>query len=139
MAVLPTNFGRDTSCTTGVKPGRYVSGVRLVGEALYRRFTTQEGTLLGGPEEEVYGLDLTDMIGDTPANIKAAWPARIQNEALRDPRVRTAKATITVTTDTAGLVTASILLECDTEEGPFDLQLTVDEVSVTLLGITVPS
>ncbi|MTV47148.1 hypothetical protein GM528_12520, partial [Streptococcus pneumoniae] len=58
---MTTYFGYDISCTRGMKSGRFVSGVELVAQAYYRRLTTTRGTLIGGEEEQNYGLNLMSL------------------------------------------------------------------------------
>jgi hypothetical protein len=60
---MSTNYGRELSCTRTLKTGRYVSGVTVVAEAIYRRLTTPRGMLLGGESEGNYGLDLMSLVG----------------------------------------------------------------------------
>jgi hypothetical protein len=127
---MATNFGRDISCTDGIKTGRFVSGVRLVAEALYRRFTTPRGSLLGADN---YGLDLTSFLG-ADARVLRSLPGQAQNEALQDERINRCEVTMT-TESQAGRVSATLTVECETDEGPFELQLSVSEVSVELLGV----
>jgi len=67
-----TEFGRDISCTTSLRTGRYSTGLRLVAEAAFRRLSTRRGTLQGGVDEENYGLDLSSLIGSTATEADAA-------------------------------------------------------------------
>ena len=137
LTSTPPNFGTDTSCTTSLQTGRLVSGVRLVGEAAYRRLTTPLGMLLGGDDEADYGLDLAGMLGSsisTPS-LAASMPAQIQNELLKDQRIDSVTATVIATTtgpSTSWLITVNAV----TALGPFTLVLAVSEVTTTLLGLT---
>ncbi len=135
MAVL-TDFGRETSCTTSLRPGQYVSGARLVGEAAYRRLTTPRGMLQGGEAEADYGIDLLDMIGsvETTSDV-AALGGRVRNELLKDERILTVDVTPVATTATNGAVSVDLTVEATTKEGPFTLAVRVSEVTVQLLGI----
>lgn len=136
---MATDFGKEMSCTTEIKPGRYVTGARLVGEAAYRRLTTPRGMLRGGENEESYGLDLTELIGTTNASADAAsLPGRIQNELLKDERIVTVSADIVVTTEGPATLFA-ITIECATTEGPFTLQVAASEVTVSLLSLDTES
>ncbi|HXG69984.1 MAG TPA: hypothetical protein VNJ04_05145 [Gemmatimonadaceae bacterium] len=130
------DYGRDMSCTTSLKTGRFVSGVRLVAEACYRRLTTPRGTLRGGEDESNYGLDLTAIIGRTDArSVEASLPGRIRSELEKDERIESVAVDMLVTTD-AGRTTFGITVQCVTGEGPFELQLLASDVTVELLGIT---
>ena len=133
---MATNFGTDTSCTTALRTGRLVSGVRLVAEAAYRRLSTPRGMLRGGDDEANYGIDLADEIGQSnPAATAASLPGRIEAELLKDERIDQVDATVTVTVDGPS-TSFSVVIECQTGEGPFSLQLAVSDVTVALLGIT---
>ena len=131
-----TNFGRDLSCMTGLRTGRFATGARLVGEAAFRRLTTPRGALRGGEEEQNYGLDLTELIGSTsPKATAASLPGRIRAELLKDERIEEVSAEVTDVSD--GVSTRfDIVIEALTSEGPFELQLLVDGVTVELLGFT---
>jgi hypothetical protein len=133
-----TNFGYDTSCTTALRTGRFSFGARLVAEACYRRLSTARGMLLGGEDEEDYGLDLADEIGQTstPSTV-AALPGRIQNELLKDERIASVTATVVDTTvgpSTSWNVSIEGVLADDTST-PFALVLAVSQVSVELLSL----
>jgi hypothetical protein len=130
-----TEFGKDTSCTTEIRSGRIVTGVRLVAEAAYRRLTTKRGLLRGGPGENNYGIDLADYCGvvATP-NFIAGIPSEVENELLKDQRILSAETRVLV--ESIGpAVYLRLFIKCVTAEGPFTLQVGVDELSTQLLGI----
>lgn len=133
---MATNYGRDVSCTTGVRSGRYASGRRLVAEACYRRLSTPRGMLRGGDEEADYGIDLSEYLGASrPKAAAASLPAIIEAELRKDERVEQVDTTVTLTSN--GVASELLLtIRVTTGEGPFDLQVSVDEVSVELLGIS---
>ena len=133
---MTTNFGFDIACRNSLLTGRFSSGVQLVAEAAFRRLTTPRGTLRGGEEEANYGLDLADLIGSVAtASDAASLGGRIRNELLKDERIETADVTVVGTT--AGPATSfDISIACTTKEGPFSLQLAVNDVTVQLLGVT---
>lgn len=131
-----TDYGRDTSCTTGLQTGRYATGLRLVAEAVFRRLSTPRGMLQGGLEEENYGLDLTSLIGSAATAADAAGlPSRISAELLKDERIESATVTVTPTHDGPRTIWDVVAL-CVASEGSFELQLAVTDVSVQLLQIT---
>ena len=129
------DFGRDISCVTELRTGRFASGSRLVAESVYRRLTTPRGMLRGGEEEANYGLDLTELIGSVSnKSDAAALPGRIESELRKDERIDS--VTVTVVETTQGVAKSfEVFIEAETGEGPFDLQLQVSEVTVDLLGI----
>jgi hypothetical protein len=132
MAVDP---GTDTSCMTGLRTGRLVSGARLIAEAAYRRLNTPRGTLRGGEEEANYGLDLTECIGSAQTDAdRAAMPGRISMELAKDERIVETHVEVTESTD-GQAKSWDVLIECGTTAGPFSLRLGVSEVTTTLLGI----
>jgi hypothetical protein len=132
---MPTDFGRDISCTTELLPGRYATGARLVAEACYRRLTTPRGMLRGGDDEANYGLDLTELIGSASTKLDAAaLGARIKAELLKDERLINVTVEVVRTLDGAA-TQFDVTVNGETDAGPFDLQLAVSEVTVELLGI----
>lgn len=132
---MATDLGRDLSCTTGLRTGRFATAGRLVGEAAYRRLTTPRGSLRGGEEEQNYGLDLTELIGSASTKADAAaLPGRIRTELSKDERIET--VTVTVTRTVRGPATEFVIdVIATTSLGPFTLKLLVDGVTVSLLGI----
>ncbi len=131
------DFGYDTSCTTSLRTGRFAAGPRLVAEACFRRLSTPHGTLRGGDAEADYGLDLLNVIGNaTTASAAAALPGQIQSELLKDERVSQVDATVNSSIDSAGAVSWTIAIEATTDEGPFTLVLSVNDVTVEILGLT---
>lgn len=131
-----TDFGRDLSCTTSLRTGRFVSGPRLVAEAAYRRLTTPRGMLRGGEEEANYGLDLTELVGSATGKEDAAsLEGRIRNELVKDERIETVD--VTVIASTKGPATSfAITVQAATADGPFTLRIQASELTVELLGIT---
>lgn len=130
-----TDYGRGQSCTDSVHLGRQSTGIQLLGEALYRRFITPEGTLHGGPEEEEYGFDLSGQVGKSTAHLPTL-PSRIEAEALKDERVSSATATVTSTTTPNGLAALDVVIECESADGPFQLHMLASQFSNVLVGIT---
>lgn len=135
---MATNYGRDISCTDSLRTGRYASGPRLVAEAAYRRLTTPRGMLRGGTDEEHYGFDLLQKIGEvgSAAVLAASLPGQIRNELLKDERITSVDVVVTVVKTTPG-IELFIAINAETDAGPFGLTLGVSEVSVDMLGLTV--
>ena len=133
---MTTNYGRETSCTTSLRTGRFVSGVRVVAEAAYRRLITPRGLLRGGAEEANYGLDLAELVGSaSSAALAAALPGRIQAELMKDERIESVDVTVLRVVD-GPASTFTITVEATTGSGPFTMQVRASEVTVELLGIT---
>lgn len=132
---MATSFGRETSCLTELRTGRFATGSRLVAEAVYRRLTTPRGMLRGAEEEANYGLDLTELIGSVSTKADAAsLPARISAEIKKDERIESVNVRVVESSETVAK-TFEIFIEAVTNVGPFTLALSVDEVTVGLLGI----
>lgn len=132
-----TNFGRDTSCTSSLRTGRFVTGARLVGEAAWRRLNTRRGLLRGGEKEANYGIDLSELVGSVQAKSdEAALPGRIQSELEKDERIDSVAVSVLATTTTAGLVSFEITIDAETKSGPFQLVIAASAVTVDLLRLT---
>lgn len=130
------NFGTDTTCLTSIQTGRLSSGVQLVAEAAYRRLSTSRGTLFGGDEEANYGFNLEDLIGTlTTPSAAAAVPGQIEAELLKDERINAVQATCVQQTN-GPAVAWLITVTAQTDAGPFKLVLSINDVTVELLGLT---
>lgn len=131
-----TDFGKDTSCTTSLRAGRFTTGPRLVAEAVYRRLTTPRGMLRGGDEEANYGLDLTELVGSgATKRDAAALGSRIKAEILKDERVIDVHVDVVATTKGASTEFV-VTVDGKTNDGPFDLKLGVRDVTVEILGLS---
>lgn len=131
-----TDLGRDTSCTTSLRTGRFSTGARLLAEADYRRLTTPRGTLRGGEEEKNYGLDLTEKIGSVATKSDAAaLGGQIRSELMKDDRHD--EVTVTVVRSVSGPAESwEVTIEGKSGAGPFSLVLLASAVTVELLGIS---
>jgi len=133
------SYGMDLSCTDGLEVSRYVTGVELVGQALYRRLITPRGTLTGGAQEQAYGFDLPGLIGSNPTeSLIASLPARIRSECLKDPRVLDVSVSVFVekTSQVTSSLTITIEATLQSEDETFSLSILSTGVSARLLGIT---
>lgn len=128
-------LGYDTSCTDSLRTGIFASGIRLLGEACYRRLITPRGMLQGGEAEADYGLDLLNLIGSVNTiNDAASLEGQIIAELQKDERVQTASAVVVV--DTSGpTIALTITISVQSAIGPFTMVLAVSQVTVALLGI----
>lgn len=132
-----TDFGTDVSCTTSLRSGRLVSGLRLVGEAAFRRLTTPAGSLVGGEDEANYGIDLTSFVGQpNPKLLAATLPGRIRAELKKDERINAVKSVVFVNQSGAS-TELEITISIETDIGPFDLKIAVNEVRASLVGLSV--
>jgi hypothetical protein len=127
-----TDFGRDVMCSDVLRTGRYATGLPLVAQNAYHRLSTARGTLRGGDEEADYGIDLVDLLGSNVT--KEAIAGMVSAELRKDERILAATATIT---EMIANTRKSWIVDIDitTGAGPFSLRLSVDEVTVELLGV----
>lgn len=128
--VSPSLFGSGWSCVDDLTmPAVMVTGNRIVAEAIARRLTTPRGGLIDDPN---YGYDLTDFLNDdlSPTDV-ARIAAGVQAECVKDERVSSAVATVTLT---AGVMVVTIALT--TANGPFTLVLSITDVTVSILKVT---
>lgn len=134
---MAEGYGTEIYCYDKLRTGRLVSGVEVVAQALYRRLTTPRGTLRGGEDESVYGLDLLDFIGrvGTAAAIDAL-PGAIEAECLKDGRVAQVDCTVTSTVNADGLTQLAITIDAQLHDpgDSFALTLAATDVAVSLIG-----
>jgi len=110
---------------------KYITGNRVVAEAVMRRWSTERGTL---PYDPDYGTDGREMIGESLDVAKIGeWQSALASEALKDERVEDCDVAITYdrASETA-IVTASVT----TAAGPFRLVASIDDLTVQLLRVT---
>ncbi len=128
------DFGTDFSGITDLDARcSTVTGRRLLAEAIARRLSTPRGRLIKHPD---YGTDLTEYINDDigPGDL-AAMQSAIVAECLKDERVQ--DVDVSITAPVGGVGEYLIELSIDDGDGPFDLTLSVGEVSVELLSATL--
>lgn len=106
---------------------RMVSGVALLAQEIFARWTTPRGRLIDDPD---YGEDVRALLhrGMTPAQL-AQVPARLETEALKDERVEA--ITVRISEDSPGVWRVTAFGEA--AEGPFELVVGVSDASVILL------
>jgi phage baseplate assembly protein W len=126
-----TDLGLDLSATLGLDPAMtLVTGTRIVAEAIFRRLTTERGSLFYAPG---YGTDLREMlVGRMDQRRLDAWRLRIEAECRKDERVDTVAATLSF--DPATKI-AKVSIEGTTSDGPFVLGLAVTALSVELMPV----
>jgi phage baseplate assembly protein W len=125
-------LGTDISSLPDLDPHFVlVSGIANLGQAIARRLETPRGGLFYDPS---YGTDIRDYLNASlSSNDLPRIASDVQAEALKDPRVRTASASVTFNSSSFCL---SITLRCQTVAGPFTLVLSVSQVTVDLLNAT---
>ncbi len=134
---MTTDYGRDISCLDSLRPGRFVSGVRLVAEAAYRRLNTPRGLLRGGEEEENYGLDLTALVGGSSTKADAAsLPGRIAVELKKDDRIDTVDVEVLPSVDGPATSLQITISAVTIQDEAFELVLLASDVTVELLKVS---
>jgi hypothetical protein len=132
---MATDFGRDLWCDDSLRTGRFVTGIKLLGQAIFRRLTTPRGSLRGGEAEANYGLDLVGLLGSGDVrNLVASLPDRIRLELVKDERIADVTAIVDATYD-GPKATLAISIAVESSVGPFTLKLSVNDVTAELLGI----
>lgn len=121
------DFGVDISALPDLD-FRLKSGLPNLAEAIARRYITPRGALWYAPG---YGLDLRRYLNEamTPELLEE-MRILVEQEAEKDPRVLLAEARVAL--EPGHRVRVALRLE--TDEGPFDLVLSVDRVSVEVLN-----
>ncbi len=131
-------YGVDTSATKRVHVGRTVTGAELVAEALFRRLTTERGTLLDDPS---YGWSLQRWLGSEWTEARSrATPGLIRQEGRKDDRLEEGSLVVDFqeTRGDNAAVSLEITISAVTTEGEsFDLVISASSVTVELLRITV--
>lgn len=127
------DFGVDLSLVDDLtEEMRTVSGVRLLSEALIRRWQTPRGRLL---DDEDYGTDLTEFINedvDELTIVRVRSEAR--QEALKDERVQDC----TVVESAYDRVTGRLSMTCAVtvaEGDVFRLTVAITSVTIELLEV----
>jgi hypothetical protein len=126
---MATDLGTDVFCIDDIDPAfAVVSGSTAVAQAIARRFDTPRGGLHYDGE---YGYDLVEWMNReiTDADTFRIGLA-VEAEALKDERVLAAEASATYDASTE---TLSIVLRGACSSGPFQLVMSVDDVTVTIL------
>lgn len=116
-------------------PGmRVTSGRSLLSQSLACRFSTPRGACIDCPND---GMDLRDMVSDglTLPQLNA-MQGTIQNEALKDVRVKKCTATLSFSLQTS---TLTVVMNVESLYGPFQFTLAVTSVSVTILDANLPA
>jgi len=125
-------FGDDIACDpeTGIPTTFEMATERTaLVQAIVRRFQTRRGTLVDDPD---YGLDVTDWVGKRTDTAQLfAWQQALQGEVLKDERIQSARARLTLTPQ-GGL---RFTLALATAQGPFLLTLQVSDLSIELLSV----
>lgn len=130
-------YGSDLYCYDDIREtGQTVDGLNALAQNIYRRISTDRGSVIGSPN---YGLDIRSFLhrGLDPTTLIAV-PALIELEVKKDVRVQ--KCTVTVLSRTDASIKLRITVQAITETGvagQFDLTVNVTKAGVELAGLEV--
>lgn len=131
-------YGTEVWCTSGLQTGRLARGKTALAQALYRRLITPRGSLRGGDDEENYGIDLSEYVGQVGYETSLlALPSVVRGELSKDDRVADVVAVVTTSTNSNGTIdiTMAISVTPYDESESFTFNISVSETSVELLGL----
>lgn len=126
------DYGIDMWCDSDISPTlKDVTGARLMAQAMLRRISTAQGTLISDP---LYGIDIRNALSDSMTQKDLLkLKAQLQAQWLKDERV----ISVDVDVRFSGSPASGKLTLTATgtgAEGPFRLVLSVDKVSVEILS-----
>jgi hypothetical protein len=124
------DYGQDLSCYIDINPTlMLVSGTELMRQVAFRRLYCRQGSLLSDPTAET--LDVRDFMGMA---VESGGLSKIQGlcqaALLADERIDSAIVQATFTNATRKL---TLQIACTGSNGPFNLTLSVDALTVELL------
>lgn len=124
------DYGQDFSCMTDLEPTlRLVSGVELMRQVAFRRLYCRQGSLLSDPTAET--LDVRDFMSMA---VESGGLSKIQGlcqaALLGDARIENATVVATFNPRSRKLI---LNISCIGSNGPFELVLSVDSLTVELL------
>jgi hypothetical protein len=129
---ISSPWGMDISALPDLDPSFTLqTGGRVLAEALARRLSTPGGSLGYDPD---YGFDLREELNAKfGPGATTQLAGQIQSEVVKDERVITALATVTLN---AAANTLGVVLQLGTTRGPFSLTLGVSAVTVALIDFS---
>lgn len=135
---MSVGYGVGMWCADELRLGRLARGKVLLGLAAYRRLITPRGTLQDGDEGSVYGIDISDYIGDVGPRIAGATIADIvRAELAKDDRFAEVTVRRAVTQNPNGSLEIELdvtIIPADGSED-FTLTLSASEAGVAFGGI----
>ena len=130
---MATDYGTCISVTTDL-PLRWkmVTGARVVAEAVFRRWSTDRGSL---PYDLDYGTHAVGMIGATMTQGEiASWESRLVSEALKDERVQDCVAIVVYDQPNASAeITAKIT---PSDGAPFEMVMSINSVTAEIIRVS---
>lgn len=129
-----SDLGIDLYCLDDLdEAGRTVSGVDAVRQAAYHRITTRALV-----DDDDYGIDVRELLGNglTDAAI-ANLENSVRDAVSKDPRVTPDTLDVVVSSSGVGAsgdTSITIEISAETEDGPFELVVSVNELTVDILS-----
>lgn len=121
------DYGNDTEAVSDLTfARRQVEGETMMAQVIARRLTTRRGGLFYAPD---YGYDLRQFLKGSAPPVSVI-NGNIENELLKDKRIADATSEATFSESTEAL---QVHVFGNGSEGPFDLTISIDEVTVELL------
>lgn len=125
----PSSYGKDIRCYTDADAlFSTVTGVDLVKQDAFHRITTDS---VLGPGGDGWGFDCRRLLGMS-TRVLAGMQPFLSEVLQRDDRIQSADVTLAATT-TRGLADVIIKAACVTEEGPFELVMSVQDLTAGIL------
>jgi len=124
------NYGTDVGCilSTDVLFSS-VTGIDVVRQDAYHRLLTDS---VLGPAGDDWGYDCRRLLGAKDSQIAAIQPL-ISEVLQRDERIEQASVRVRSSSTGTGLRVVTVEATCQTALGPFDLVLTIDDVTVSTI------
>lgn len=136
--ILSPPFGQDVSCDDYVHYGRMATGIRLLGEAIYRRLITTRGSLEDDP---FYGFSLIDWIQatvDPSLGDVLALQSQMTGEILKDERIDDCDVQVSTQGSGPGLELDIRITATTSDDTTFTTVLSVANLTVALLDVSLP-
>lgn len=124
------DYGTDLGCILSTDVlFTSATGIDVVRQDAYHRLLTDS---VLGPAGDDWGYDCRRLLGAKDSLIAAIQP--LLSEVLqRDERIQQATVNVTSSSTGTGLRVVTVKATCVTAAGPFDLVLTIDNVSVSTI------
>jgi hypothetical protein len=125
---------RDLACSTRLDTTRNVSGIELRTNALIRRVTTKRGSLYF---HRGYGIDVRDLLGaGTEPGQMRGYEAQLRSECEACPYIvgESVRVSLVESVGPDGS-TIQISISADSEDGDVAFVMTIDKVTLSILGI----
>jgi hypothetical protein len=131
---MPTDFGRDLYAARELDSTRTVRGIVLYANGLIRRLETPQGTLDFHPEYGTLVNDIGEVLDeDRITRLEGQYRATVEADKRTQPG--SVKVKIEAIQNPDQSTSLQVSIECDSVEGPLELVLTVDAVTLAILGI----